>query len=771
MPVPPRDQIPEVLLSLPHWVVWRTEAREGSTLPTKVPYSLVTGRKASSINPLDWTNYQDSIPDKYDGIGFVLTKSAGFTGIDLDDCLDDSGGFKPWSAPIIADFKHTYYEISPSGTGVKIFAGGLLPDAGRKIFIDSSGIPTVKSMSDGGIEMYDSGRFFAVTGLGIGPREIPECQTTITELYRRISGGVKPRIEVPADGGELTEGSRHPTLLAMGGRLRNMGFDREALLASLRSFNELKCSPPKPELEIVGIVNYLMGKPPQYRLTPMDYTASLPRREATTGSIVPEPEPQAEPVRDILTYTETLLAAAIASKNPMEVLGRDTNPSPLIVALAQAGSIKQHEARRRIKDAFGKEIPMRELDARIKAAEIAAKPELVQTPYLLNDSGSMLTNLANAMTMLRQLPLVYNSFTCRPILTKESPWGSVGNWGEQDDMKATEWVQRQDLNCEWKTVAAAADAVAKDQLPWFHPVVSYLKALKWDGEPRLNTWLHDYLGAPDNDYVAGVSAKWMISAVKRVMEPGCQADYALVLEGAQGKRKSTALRVLGGEWFTDDLPDVGTKDSAIQIQGKWIVELSELDALGRAEWTTVKAWIARPVDRFRTPYGRRSEDFPRQCVFAGTTNKYDWGKDDTGLRRFWPVIVGDIKIDGLRSVRDQLWAEAVERYLEGELPYFSEAIETLARAEQHSRQDQDAWTDVVQDWVEHPNGSVTLRSTRGRIYLPEVLHVCLGIQQKDWTQVHHQRVKRILRVAGYQVRRATMDEAEPDGRRLEFWVK
>jgi predicted P-loop ATPase len=223
-------------------------------------------------------------------------------------------------------------------------------------------------------------------------------------------------------------------------------------------------------------------------------------------------------------------------------------------------------------------------------------------------------------------------------------------------------------------------------------------------------------------------------------------------------KKSTLFRELVGDaWFTDEVTDIGSKDSAIQLQGKWIVELSELDATRKVEVTAYKAWLTRRWDHFRPPYGRRAEDFPRQCVFCASTNKDDWALDDTGMRRFWPVRVGTINLDGIREHRHQLWAEAVFYHAEGELPYLAEPMEQIAMAEQLQRQDMDAWTEPVLTWLSDPMTRSTfggptplLMSHSTRCTLPDILWHCLGILQKDWHNAHKQRVIRILHLAGWK---------------------
>ena len=173
----------------------------------------------------------------------------------------------------------------------------------------------------------------------------------------------------------------------------------------------------------------------------------------------------------------------------------------------------------------------------------------------------------------------------------------------------------------------------------FDPVREYLEGLTWDRVPRIGKWLATYLSAEDTDYASAVGKRWLISCVARAILPGCKADSALIFEGNQGEGKSTAFTTLGGPWFSDELAAIGTKDSALQLSGAWIIELSELDALTKARASTVKAFLSRRVDRFRPPYGRRVIEQPRSCVFCGTVNHSQYLEDETGGRRFWPVKV------------------------------------------------------------------------------------------------------------------------------------
>src|SRR5581483_7104435 len=191
----------------------------------------------------------------------------------------------------------------------------------------------------------------------------------------------------------------------------------------------------------------------------------------------------------------------------------------------------------------------------------------------------------------------------------------------------------------------AVQTAARDRP--IHPVKAYLHALLWDGVQRVDTWLSAYLGAEDTEYARAVGSRWLISAVARIYRPGVKADCCLILEGPQGIKKSTALRTLAGEYFTDELADLGSKDAALQIRGVWIVEISELDSLARSEIASIKAFMSRTADRFRPPFGKRVVECPRQCVFAGTVNHTEYLRDETGARRFWPVLCGTIDIEAL----------------------------------------------------------------------------------------------------------------------------
>ena len=301
----------------------------------------------------------------------------------------------------------------------------------------------------------------------------------------------------------------------------------------------------------------------------------------------------------------------------------------------------------------------------------------------------------NVLIALRNAPELaglvrFNDFGLRVEFARAPPWRNADAgtpWTDVDDTHCSAWLQAQGLKLRGRaTVSDSIGVVAHESS--VHPVRSYLEALKWDGEPRLQIWLAEFLNAEAAPaYLKAVGAKFLISAVARIFEPGCQVDHVLVFEGPQGIGKSQTARALAvnREWFTDDMPDIHSKDAPLQLCGRWIVELAELAALRRTEIEGMKAFITRPTDVYRPPYAHRAIAVQRQSVFLATTNEAQYLRDPTGNRRFWPVTCGAIDVAGLTQHRDQLWAEAVSLYRAGAAWHLTEQEAELAADEQRER--------------------------------------------------------------------------------------
>ena len=264
-------------------------------------------------------------------------------------------------------------------------------------------------------------------------------------------------------------------------------------------------------------------------------------------------------------------------------------------------------------------------------------------------------------------------------------------------------------------------AVAKDAT--YHPVRDYLGGLTWDGKRRLKGFAQTYLGAEGSEYHDNICRCFFIGAVARIKVPGCKHDHMLILEGEQNEGKSTVAQRLFDPWYTDDMAELGTKDSQMQIRGAWGVEVAELSSMTRGEVERVKAFVSRRTDRFRPSYGRHVIEVDRQAVFIGTTNADVYLKDETGGRRYWPLRCGRINLKAIADDRDQLWAEAVHRYEAGEAWWFKADHDVIqARVEQSARYSEDPWQDGIAQYLKaktdllarHLSGRNSGKSSRHR---------------------------------------------------------
>jgi predicted P-loop ATPase len=242
----------------------------------------------------------------------------------------------------------------------------------------------------------------------------------------------------------------------------------------------------------------------------------------------------------------------------------------------------------------------------------------------------------------------------------------------------------------------------------FHPILNYLKALEWDQTKRIDTLLIKAFNTVDTNYTREAIRKTLVGAVARVFNPGVKFDLVLVLVGSQGTGKSTIFKKLGQQWFSDSFITVSGKEAFEQIQGAWIIEIAELAGLRKAEVEAVKHFISKQEDTFRPAYGRTAETYPRQCVFVGTTNNKDFLRDPSGNRRFMPVDVCDTKlVDNIfltkeltKEYIDQLWAEAVYLYKNGEPLYLSRDAEALAETEQKKHHEADERKGIVDGYLD-----------------------------------------------------------------------
>ncbi|MEB2314105.1 MAG: virulence-associated E family protein [Sorangiineae bacterium] len=386
--------------------------------------------------------------------------------------------------------------------------------------------------------------------------------------------------------------------------------------------------------------------------------------------------------------------------------------------------------------------------------------------------------LANVLHILEQHPawervLGYDEFNDQivklapaPVREQDRPGTELtGPWLEEDAIRTAAWLSTfTGLDVAPQLVDAAALAGSKRRV--VHPVRDWLAGLRWDGTARLDGWLERYLGVAPTPYAAAVGARWLVSAVARVSEPGCKADHMLVLEGDQGIGKSTALRILAGDrWFSDTGIVLGDKDSYQALRGVWLHEFAELSSVRGRDVDRVKAFLSAASDRYRPSYGRVTKEFPRHTVFAGSTNDAAYLSDPTGARRFWPVACGIIDLAALRQDRVQLWAEAAERYHAGASWHLDTAeLQATATEVQLERTERDDWVELVEQWLAAP--SLPAGDRREAIdpgdgfTTAQVLLGALDFAPDRITAACTKRVGHVLRTLGYEPRRPRSGKRE-----------
>lgn len=312
-------------------------------------------------------------------------------------------------------------------------------------------------------------------------------------------------------------------------------------------------------------------------------------------------------------------------------------------------------------------------------------------------SGKLLCNIANIILILENDPalaghIVHDLFTGMDSAKDGLPWNKNANqWTDTDDANLRVWLEKHyDITGKEKIADALTAVLTRHS---YHPIRDYLNGLTWDGVPRLDRIIIDYMGAEDSELNRAMSRKHFVAAVARVFNPGCKYDYCLIMSGAEGIGKSTLLRVMGGSWFNDSITTTEGKEGMEQLRRAWLIELGELSSIKRSDVEQVKAYLSKQMDIYRAAYGRRVSEHPRQCVFCGTTNEALFLKGDNGNRRFWviPVNAALRKYhnwhEALTRDRDQLWAEAVHYYKQGERLYLSDELEAQAKQRQQDFND------------------------------------------------------------------------------------
>lgn len=323
-----------------------------------------------------------------------------------------------------------------------------------------------------------------------------------------------------------------------------------------------------------------------------------------------------------------------------------------------------------------------------------------------------------------------NEFAQRLEFAKRPPWDNSGTITLSDDdvMKLRVYLaETYDVEFSKDNLYTVITAIASEEK--YHPIKQMIESSPWDGTPRAERIFIDYMGAEDNAYTKAVAKTWLTGAVRRIYQPGCKFELVPVLQGKQGRGKSTLAGKLGGDWFTDQLSDMRGKDSKDFMKGVWILELSELSAMRRTEIEEVKSFISATVDRFRPAYGRLTQDYPRTAVFIATTNDNGYLKDLTGSRRFAPILIDEAErtkdvfnIDPVTI--QQIWAEAYQWNKKHHSVHLSREIETIADDYREQAQDENPMRAMIMEYlnVKLPINWEEFSSMRRRDYISSVMN-------------------------------------------------
>lgn len=665
------------------WLVWRWEPHWKSGKLTKVPYRAdAPDQHAKSNSPKTWSSFEDAAfayaSGKVHGIGYALAGSDRGM-FDLDNCRNrETGEVSEWALAQVERCA-SYAEVTTSRTGLRIIGRASGPKVHR-----NQAVPD----SDGGrIETYRGcERYVVVTGdhLPGSPNALAEIDDEIDATVAWLDEAASKAKSKPKTGAGKSGKQRSEPR-------RDLPPDLDRLIRD-----------GVPEGERSGVFMHVVGWLKDYGWTAPEIVTLLAQHP---GGIAEK-------------YVDRLDVEVRRCWNKAETKAR------------------WERGRRSSGKGYAPD----------------GYPWLAECQR--NDKGELLSNLVNAMTGLRLAPALsevfsYDEMLCATVMDREAPEPGGGITEaipirpatDNDVGRAQEWLQRAGLQRLGKDVAhQAVDMRAHERA--FHPVRDYLDGLRWDSRKRLATWLSTYLGAEAREYTAGIGRMFLVAMVARIYDPGCKADYMMVLEGPQGARKSTACAILGDRWFSDNLPDITTgKDVAQHLPGKWLIEIAEMSAMSKAEDAALKAFISRPVERYRPSYGRKEVIQPRQCVFIGTTNKSTYLRDETGGRRYWPVKVGSIDTDALGRDRDQLFAEAVALYRAGASWWPDAGFEAKhIQKEQEARFEADAWEEQIGPYLRG----------RGRVTVTEVAREALFLEIPRIGTAEQRRVAAALQHLGWK---------------------
>lgn len=768
------DRIPAALRDRAQWLVWRFESKQGEPKPRKMPYyangARRTGQQGSDEDRARLVPFEQAHgalqSGDFSGIGFAFLPGDGLIGIDLDNVIDpETGEVQERAAGIIAACG-SFTELSPSGRGVHIYCLGETKS---------------HKSNEIGVEMFCGRQFFTVTGL-----QFPGSPDVVTAIRPAVVERLHQVID-EARGKLRATGSSSPARQPVEGQGQPADRDRiESALAFV--------SADLGYMDWIGVGMALfdtLGESVGFQV--WDYWSSKGSKYGGADALRAHWKSFGNGRTQGTDAVIFRLAMNAGWRPPKKA--RSAPPAPSSRSAAepsmQAPTAAMDEPPEWVMDGPPVDDLMRMVH---DSADFDSE-------FRRNDKGNIQPSLYNTLHVLEGDPLWrgvlgFNQFSYRIVKRRMPPVlpATEGEWADIDDVRLQVYLTKTYSFEPKKTTVMDAVMQVAHAAP-FHPVREYLDALVWDGTPRLVTLLSDCWGALSTarsaalrredpgahrrlgKYLELAGVKWLVGAVARIYKPGCKLDTMLVLEGGQGDFKSTSIRALfGDEWFSDSKLTIGDKDALAQMQGKWAYEMAEMDAHRKADDTAFKQFLTTQVDRVRWHYGKRAEDVPRQCIFVGTTNMEQYGKDETGMRRVWPFEVGFVDLDRIRSQRDQLWAEAVSLFRQGVTWWVDKRVFVLEPDEEplidrpwsefelfqeqgDHRQNVDAWEEPILKFIAD-NNKLPYYTTA------QIMGGALLLDKARWTPLEQKRVAAILRRLGFKTKKVG-----PKNARVNGWVR
>jgi len=694
---PDISKIPQEMKALRQWVCFSLEWNDKRQKYDKFPINPVTGGMAMSNNPNTWTDFNTALQcfnsGRFSGIGFMLTKESGIYGVDIDGCFNN--GVMSLEAQEVICKMQSYTEWSPSATGVHILAKGTLPPGGRR---------------KGCFEMYDSGRFFTVTGWHV--------QGTPMEVYERIN-------------------------------------EVAIIHAKYVAKSQLEISPIQKQLpqSLINIsdaelINKILSSKQCFDFQLLwDGNTSKYNGDDSAADMA---------LCNILAFWTGRDHSRMDSLFRQSALYR---PKWDECHFSDGTTYGDHTINKAIKDCHNV------YDATFKVAD----QEEWRKKLKYNEDGKILKTPSNCLLILRNDPKLKGKFSYD--MTVSAAFKTKGlPWSQKDDEYSTtneKMMSDGDFKALYNyfhdhygisNIGVIDNSFAEFCMTIQHnPLLDYLNSLQWDGVPRVDTLLIDYQNAEDTIYTREVTRKVLTALIRRAYQPGVKFDTCLILKGVQGLGKSSLFSVLGGQWYTDAIQI--TNDAAQTYEshmGKWLCELGELTSLKKTEAERLKSFFVAQYDRYRPPYGKHVMDIPRMCIMVGTTNNEQFLKDITGNRRYWPVRIftGSKKnvFHDLAKERDQILAEAKVIHESGEPIFLTPEIEEMAAMVQQEFVVRDAWADRILNYLEivlTPDWKIKADWER-KNYIDENQDKTCGSIKRDrvsteiiWTECLHGRIEQL----------------------------